>query len=191
MLYNARRIVFEQPRQLPTFTLATLYREKEENLLNNKGQFFINVSEETPYVREFVRQAQDLNLTVCGDGTNKTRLDITQVRKGDQITVGSSPNFDVNWVKRDQYFCQKGYAPVYDIVKDWNKIEKALKQFADQKKRMYTLDGTDIKFHARFMVIDGKVVPYEKSQVIALVPAVAVQDILNEYEITVKVVRNW
>lgn len=193
MLLNARRINFEPEYRLPNFTLAQLYREEEEKLLNNKGQFFVNISEKSPYVKELVRQAQNLNLTVSGDGTAPTKGgDITQAQKGDQITVGSSTRFDVNWTKRDQYFCQKGYAPVYDIVKDWNKIEKALKQFADQKKKLNTISGNDIRFHARFMVVDGRVVPYNKQEIAVLVPVETLRDIMFQYDIlTVKVIRNY
>jgi hypothetical protein len=129
MLTYARRINFEPEFRLPVYSFETLYEKKEADLLNNKGQFFVHVSEKHPYVKELVRQAQNLNLTVSGDGTAPVKgSDITQVQKGDQITFGSSSRFDVNWTKRNQYFCQKGYAPVYDIVKDWNKIEKAMKQ---------------------------------------------------------------
>ena len=193
MLLNARRINFEPEYRLPNFTMAQLYREEEEKLLNNKGQFFVNISEKSPYVKELVRQAQNLNLTVSGDGTAPTKGgDITQAQKGDQITVGSSTRFDVNWTKRDQYFCQKGYAPVYDIVKDWNKIEKALKQFADQKKKLNTVSGNDIRFHARFMVVDGRVVPYNKQEIAVLVPVETLRDIMFQYDIlTVKVINRY
>jgi len=193
MLLNARRINFEPEYRLPNFTLAQLHRVEEEKLLNNKGQFFVHVSEKSPYVKELVRQAQSLNLTVSGDGTAPTKGgDITQVQKGDQITIGSSTRFDVNWTKRDQYFCQKGYAPVYDIVKDWTKIEKALKQFADQKKKLNTVNGDDIRFHARFMVVDGRIVPYNKQEIAVLVPVETLRDIMFQYDIlTVKVIRNY
>ena len=193
MLYNARRINFEPEYRLPNFTMAQLYRVEEEKLLNNKGQFFVHISEKSPYVKELVRQAQNLNLTVSGDGTAPVKGgDIKQAEKGDQITVGSSSRFDVNWTKRDQYFCQKGYAPVYDIVKDWNKIEKALKQFADQKKKLNTLEGDNIQFHARFMVVDGRVVKYDRQQVAVLVPVETLRDIMFQYDIlTVKVIRNY
>lgn len=194
MLHYANKIRFENDFVLPTLTLATLYREKKEaELLNNKGQFFVNITEKSPYVKELVRQAQELNLTVSGDGTAAVRGgDITQAQKGDQITFGSSSKFDVNWVKRDQYFCQKGYAPVYDIVKDWNKIEKAMKQFADQKKAIRTTDGTKVQFHARFMVIDGRVVSYDRNQIAVVMPAQVLRDLVYEYElVAIRTLRTY
>ena len=108
MLPYARRIVFQpEYQQIPTFTLRTLYKEQpKRDLLNNKGQFFVHLDEKTPYLREFVRQAQDLGLTVSGDGTALVKGgDITNAKKGDIITVGSSSRFDVNWAKRDCYVC--------------------------------------------------------------------------------------
>lgn len=194
MLLNARRIVFEPEFKLPNYTFETLYRvKKEEPLLNKNGQFFVHLSEKTPYLREMVRQAQDNNLTVSGDGTAPVKGgDITEARKGDIISFGSSSRFDMNWIKRDQYACKKGVAPVYDAVKDWNKIEKAIKQFADQKKTLRTLDGQEIRFHSRFMVVDGRVIPYEKNQINILIPATVLRDIVLEFDIyAVKVVRNY
>ena len=195
MLYNARRISFEPEYRLPNYTMATLYREQEEKLLNNKGQFFVHISEKSPYVKRLVEKAQDLNLTVSGDNTapvGKRLGDIRNAQKGDQITFGTSSRFDMNWVARDEYFCQKGFAPVYDIVKDWNKIEKALKQFADQKKKLNTVNGNDVRFHARFMVVDGRIVPYNKQEVAVLVPVETLRDIMFQYDIlTVKVINRY
>ena len=195
MLSYARRINFEPEFRIPNFTLAQLYRVEEEKLLNNDGQFVVNVSEKDPYVKELIRKAQDLNITVSGDGTapvGKGLGDITNIRKGDQITFGTSNRFDVNWIARDGYTCSKGYRPVYDIVKDWNKIDKALHQFADQKKKLNTINGNDIQFHARFMMIDGRVVKYDRQQVAVLVPVETLRDIMFQYDLlTVKVINRY
>jgi hypothetical protein len=192
MLLHARQIIFEPEYKLPVFTVTNLYRPQEEQLLNKDGQFFVHVSEKNPYVKELVRQAQQLQLTVSGDGTAPVKGgDIREAGKGDQITFGTSNRFDVNWVKRDQYFCQKGYAPVYDIVKDWNKIEKALKQFADRKKQLTCCNGVNVNFHSRFMVVDGRVISYEQNKIAASLPVYMVNDIMAQYSITVNVQRNW
>lgn len=194
MLYYAKRINFEPEFVLPNFTVTELYREREKKLLNNKGQFFVQITEKHPYVKELVRQAQNLNLTVSGDGTAPVKGgDITQAQKGDQITFGSSSRFDMNWTKRDQYFCQNKYAPVYDIVKDWDKIEKALKQFAAQKKST-CYDGRNVRFHTRFMVVDGRAIPYEKNQIAILVPTTVLKDMLEDYDLIitgVRTIRCW
>lgn len=192
--YNARRIVFTPEYRLPVYTLTTLYREeREKDLLNKNGQFFVDLSEKQPYLRELVKQAQDLGLTVSGDGTAPVKGgDITQATKNSIISFGSSSRFDVNWMRRDQYACKKGVTPVYDVVKDWDKIEKAMKQFADQKKSIRTADGTNIRFHSRFMVVDGKIIPYEKNQIAVVMPAATLRNIVLEFDIlAVKVVRNY
>ena len=193
LAYNARRIVFEPEFILPSYRLADLYKKEDETLLNKKGQFFVQVTEKHPYIKELVRQAQDAGLTVSGDGSAPVKGgDIREAKKGDQITFGSSSRFDVNWTKRDQYFCQQGHAPVYDIVKDWNKIEKAIKQFAEAKKTVKLSNGDNIRFHSRFMMVDGRCVPYRKNEILVVMPEETLYDILYLYDITaVKVVRTW
>jgi hypothetical protein len=191
MLYNARRIVFEPEFRLPVFDLDTMYKQPKEDLLNNKGQFFVHVDEKYPYVKELVRQAQNLGLTVSGDCTAPTKGgDITHVQKGDMITVGSSTRFDVNWIRRDQYFAQKGYRPVYDIVDDWNKIEKALKQFAAEKNSIKITEGTCPRCHARFAMVEGKAFTYGANKIAVLEPVKAYRPTFIESDIIyVKVVR--
>lgn len=195
MLTYARRIVFEPEFRLPVYNLTTLYaeQEREKSLLSNNGTFGVQVTEKHPYVKELVRQAQNLGLTVSGDGTAPVKGgDIREVQKGDQITFGTSSRFDVNWIKRDQYFCKKGIAPVYDIVKDWNKIEKAMKQFADEKKNLSLSNGQNVRFHTRFMVVDGQVIPYKRNEVAVLMPVQTLRLICEEYDIlTIKVIRNY
>ena len=193
MLNYARRIRFENDFVLPRFTMDDLYRREEPTLLNNKGQFFVDITEKSPYLRRFVEKCQDLNLTVSGDGTAPVKGgDITQAIKGDIITVGSSSRFDVNWSKHNEYVCQKGYRPVYDIVKDWNKIDKALKQFADEKKSLRTADGTKVQFHARFMVVDGRVISYNRNEVAVIMPAQVLRDLVYEYElVAIRTLRTY
>lgn len=193
MLYNAKRINFEAELALPRFELINLYaRPAEKPLLNEKGQFFVDISEKTPYVRELIRKAQDLNLTVSGDGTaavGKTG-DIRSAGKGDIISFGSSTRFDVNWIKRDGYVCEKGYVPVYDIVKDWNKIEKALKAFAEAKAKRLAPAGNNVQFHTRFMVVDGVVIPYNRKEIVVSVPQYTPfrTEVTAEYELSKVVV---
>jgi hypothetical protein len=190
-----KRIRFEEERIIPRFSYDELYYQKPKSLLNKEGQFFVNISEKSPYVKELVRQAQNLNLTVSGDGTAKTGKNLGDIRnaeKGDQITFGTSSRFDVNWIARDQYFCQKQYAPVYDIVKDWNNVEKAMKEFAAKKKEAQLPCGTNVRFHSRFMVVDGQVIPYNQHKIVVEMPAIALRELICELSvINVKVIRNW
>lgn len=50
------------------------------------------------------------------------------------ITFGSAKNHDINWVKRADYAREKGYHPVYDIIKDWNTVMGKLDKFATERK---------------------------------------------------------
>jgi len=169
MLYNARRINFEPVVSIPTFRLVEL--EQEKPLLNSKGQFFVHASEKVPYVRELVRRAQDLNLTVSGDGTAVEKGgDITCVPKGGLITFGTSTRFDMNWVKRDGYFTDNGYQPVYDIVKDWDKINRALDRFAAAKAAKRYAESQNTRYHRSFCVVNGVVHSYEKGIVATQIP---------------------
>jgi hypothetical protein len=169
MLPYANRINFERVEFLPVFKLVNL--EPEKPLLNKKGQFFVHASEKTPYVRELVRRAQNLNLTVSGDGTNVEKGgDITECPKGGLITFGSSSRFDMNWVKRDGYFTDNKYQPVYDIVKDWDKINKALDKFAAAKASKRYSDNLNTRFHSSFCVVDGVVHSYEKGVTCVQIP---------------------
>ncbi len=53
---------------------------------------------------------------------------------GNVLTFGTAKQHDVNWVRRPDYVREKGYAPVYDIVKDWTTIVNRLDAFARDRK---------------------------------------------------------
>lgn len=186
--FNARRIVFEESYRRPEFVtekvIFTQPKRRYDPLRNADGQFFAHIDEKTPYVREFVRRAQELGLTVSGDGTATVKGgDITKAQKGDVITVGSSSKFDVNWAKRDGYVCDKGYAPVYNLHKDWAKVNKALENFAAEKKAVKLENGTNVRFHHSFMVIDGRVYNYKNGQVAIVMPEQVLRDICVQFGI--------
>jgi hypothetical protein len=50
------------------------------------------------------------------------------------LTFGTAKSHDVNWVKRPDFAREKGYAPVYDIVKDYGTILAKLDAFAQARK---------------------------------------------------------
>ena len=188
MLPYANRINFERVEFLPTFRLPIAPAEKP--LLNDKGQFFVHASEKTPYVRELVRRAQNLNLTVSGDGTAQEKGgDITECPKGGLITFGSSSKFDMNWVRRDGYFTDKKYQPVYDIVKDWDKINRALDKFAAEKEAKRYRDAENVRYHANFCMVNGVVHSYERGvQCIQIPVRVApLCPFLNQRELIIRV----
>jgi len=171
MLPNARKICFYEDYYRPE--RIVFVQSKPKSLLNEKGQFVIEIDEKTPYVEELVKKAQNLNLTVSGDGTSSVRGgDIRQARTGDFLTVGTSTRFDLNWVKRAGYVCESGFRPVYTMTKDWRKINNALEQYADQKNDRFTcpLCGNKVNYHSRFRVINGRVDAYANDEIAVLIP---------------------
>jgi len=171
MLPNARRITFYEDYFAPE--RIVFVQSKPKNLLNDEGQFLVHIDEKTPYLEELVKRAQNLNLTVSGDGTAPVSGgDIRQARKGDFLSVGTSTRFDVNWIKRAGYVCDNGYKPVYTMTEDWKKINSALEQYADLKKSKFTcpLCGNKVNIHSRFAVVDGRVRVYNNDEIAVLVP---------------------
>lgn len=60
------------------------------------------------------------------------------------ITFGSAKNHDVNWVKRADYAREKGYHPVYDIIKDWTTVMGKLNTFANERKPRPTYRSQEV-----------------------------------------------
>ncbi len=56
---------------------------------------------------------------------------------GSVMTFGTAKNHDVNWVERPDYVREKGYTPIYNLVKDWNTVVNRLDAFANEKKPVY------------------------------------------------------
>lgn len=180
MLPNARRICFYEDFYRPE--RIVFVQSKPKSLLNDKGQFLVQIDEKTPYVEELVKKAQNLNLTVSGDGTAPVGRsgDVRKAQNGDFLSFGTSSRFDMNWIKRAGYVCENGYKPVYTMTKDWKKINEALEQFADQKKAVKLNNGTDIRFHSRFCVINGRVHAYDNNEIAVTIPVKVLQQLVVE-----------
>jgi hypothetical protein len=179
MLPNARRISFYEDFYRPE--RIVFVQSKPKSLLNDKGQFLVHVDEKTPYLEELVKKAQNLNLTVSGDGTAPVKGgDIRQAQNGDFLTFGTSSRFDMNWIKRAGYVCDNGYRPVYTMSKDWKKINNALEQYADQKRAVKLSSGTEVSFHSRFCVIDGRVHRYDNNEIAVTIPVKVLQELVLE-----------
>jgi len=106
----------------------------------NNGSFAVVLDEVNVYLEKLVEKAQKLGLTVSGDGTNRVKGgDIRNAELGDIVTFGTSTRFDVNWIRRAQYACEKSIIPIHR-VSDWNRVMKAVKAFAAEKEDL--LDNT-------------------------------------------------
>jgi len=53
---------------------------------------------------------------------------------GNVITFGTAKSHNVNWIERADYAREKGIAPVYDLIKDWNTVVSKLDAFAIARK---------------------------------------------------------
>ena len=76
------------------------------------------------------------NLTVAGIDNPDVKRGIEYAGPGNLITFGTAKNHDVNWVARPDYAREKGYKPVYDLIKDWNTIVSKISAFSAEKKRI-------------------------------------------------------
>lgn len=133
--YNPQRL-FEGERK---FFTASKPKVEELPLRNKLDGSFVVIASNLEYADDLLRLAQRNGLTVSGDGTcnaGRNLGDIRNIEKGQLITFGTSERFDVNWVARRQYAYDNGLVPVYDVVKDWTKVTKAIKEMADEKNKL-------------------------------------------------------
>jgi hypothetical protein len=92
---------------------------------------------------------------------------------GNVITFGTAKSHDVNWIQRPDYAREKGYNPVYNLLKDWNTITSKLHTFAMAKKPVakptcgcyYTsgnsffVDGQKVEIFDNFIKIGYNIIP--------------------------------
>lgn len=98
---------------------------------------------------------------------------------GSLITFGTAKYHDVNWVKNPEYAAKKGYAPVYDLLNDWNTIDQKLRTFANNRKPIqkttnkysyqvatnrYVVNGSNVTVTDNFVYVDNKAYPRTMTQ---------------------------
>lgn len=136
--FNANRLFENMPKQKVSFSSFLAQKAtKPLGLRNNIDGSFVVIASDLRYANELIKYAQQKNLTVSGDSTAKAGKNlgsIENIEEGHLITFGTSERFDVNWVARRGYAYEKGLVPVYDIVKDWNKIRSAVDELVAEKQ---------------------------------------------------------
>lgn len=151
---KCKTIVFERPAPTysPCYKVVRVSKPKtfcidasmkarlcaSRNTLRNAsdGSFAVYLDESVVYLKKLVKLAQKNGLTVSGDGSNRVSGgDITHARKGDIITFGTSTRFDVNWIRRNGYACERSIVPIH-LVSNWETVKKAVKALAAEKKRL-------------------------------------------------------
>ena len=115
-------------------------------------------------------------LTVAGldspysTNSGRTIRGVDHAGPGSVITFGTAKNHDVNWVERPDYVREKGYTPVYNIVKDWSTVVSRLDAFAQAKKPVYrpvykttsvvyTIAGMPVEVFDNFIKIGYNIIP--------------------------------
>ena len=76
------------------------------------------------------------NLTVAGLDNPDVKRGIQYAGPGSLLTFGTAKNHDVNWVERPDYAREKGYKPVYDLIKDWSTVVSKISAFSAEKARI-------------------------------------------------------
>lgn len=135
--YGCERVKhYVRPFSIPE-DMAEKIRSSKKKLRNsNDGSFAVLVDEPNVYLENLVKEAQNRGLTVSGDGTADVKGgDITTVDYGKIITFGTSSRFDVNWITRQQYACERSIIPIH-LLSDWDTVMKALKAFAKEKREL-------------------------------------------------------
>ncbi len=122
---------------------------------NNKFKFVVELPSKTVdpngfYKKELVNQIMKkyTNLTVAGIDAPDVKRGIQHAGPGNLITFGTAKTHDVEWVERPNYAREKGYNPVFDLVKDWTKVLDRIDAFSKEKARM---KEAELRARARFV----------------------------------------
>jgi hypothetical protein len=100
--------------------------------------------------------------TIAGENPPPVGRGVEYASHGNALTFGTAKTHDVEWVERPEYLCEKGYAPIYDIVKDWNKITERLGQlYAERYPAPRRLsNGMEVEYFKNFVKVGYNRVSY-------------------------------
>jgi hypothetical protein len=100
--------------------------------------------------------------TVSGKTPPVVRRGVEHASYGNLLTFGTSKTHDVEWVERTGYACEKGYAPVYNLVKDWKKITSRLEDLNNERypAKLRLSNGLDVEFFDNFVKVGYNRVSY-------------------------------
>lgn len=112
--------------------------------------------------------------TVSGKNPPVVARGVEYASHGNLLTFGTSKTHDIEWVERPSYACEKGYAPIFDLVKDWNKITSQIEKLHEElyPSRLRMSNGMEVEFFKNFVKIG-----YDR---------VAYKDLANYYKATPK-----
>lgn len=119
------------------------------------------------YKKRIMENIDELGLSVAGEDFPPVKTGVDKAGYGNLLTVGTAPNHDIEWIKRPEFACEKGYKPIYDIVEDYNDIIKKLIQYADEKNTINLKHGGKVTFHDGFIKVGTEIVTYDELYKIA------------------------
>ena len=140
------------------------------NLINifnmtNKNSFGVSFENNFPnetstfYKNRILDKARNLGLTISGEDSPWVRRGMSHCGKGNVLTVGTAKTHDVEWIERLSYAAEKGIAPIYNSVTDYNEIIGKLVKYADDKYGVRLSSGARVSFHKGFIKIDHYIIP--------------------------------
>jgi len=119
------------------------------------------------YMDRVMEHVNELGLTTAGEDFPPVKSPVDEAGFGNLLTVGTAPNHDVEWIRRPEFACEKGYKPVYDIIEDYNDIVKKLIQYAEEKNTINLRYGGKVTFHDGFIKVGIEIVTYDELYKIA------------------------
>jgi len=114
------------------------------------------------YKERVIENADNLGLTIAGLDYPPVRSGISQATYGNLLTVGTAPNHDMEWVRRPEFACEKGYKPVLDIIEDYNKIIEKMVRYAEAKNVLRIRSGAKVTFHDGFVKVGTEIITFEE-----------------------------
>lgn len=110
------------------------------------------------YKKQLLKDARALGLTIAGEDYPPVRSGIDMATTGNAITVGTSDHFDMDWIRRPGYICERGLKPIYNIVEDWNTIQSKLNTYAEEKYGMRLANGKRVTFYKGFVKVGTDII---------------------------------
>jgi len=109
-------------------------------------------------------------LTVSGKVPPMVARGVEYASHGNLLTFGTAKTHDVEWVERPSFACEKGYAPVYNLVKDWDKITNRLEKLYNElyPRGLRLSNGMDVEFHKNFVKVGYQRVSYDRVNVLSV-----------------------
>lgn len=103
------------------------------------------------------------NFTISGKNPPVVTRGVEHAGYGNLLTFGTAKTHDIEWVERVTYACEKGYAPIYDLVKDWDKIMDRLGKLYEERypSRFHVSNGMEVEFFKNFVKIGYNRVDYK------------------------------